>query len=128
MGAHRIGLLSLANIAFGISGYFSADALFQNNAEGIDLAGTAAHLAGYEFAARNLAIGLALMIVALKGVLESLAIMTIVRALVEVQMILTAVFTGHLSAGIAVAVVILVLEVFVIKTLVNVIAERDRVK
>ena len=123
-----IGLLALANIAFGISGYFSMDGLFQNSSEGVDLTGLAARYASYEFAARNLAIGLALMIVALKGVPESLAIMAIVRALVEVQTILTGLFTGHLGAGIAVAAVILALELFVIKTLVGVIAERDRVK
>jgi len=49
-----IGLLALANIAFGVSGYLSPDALFQNSKESIDLASLTAKYAGYEFASRNL--------------------------------------------------------------------------
>jgi hypothetical protein len=120
-----IVLLALANIAFGVSEYFSPSALFQNNATGIDLAGLAAKYAGYEFAAHNLAIGLALMIVALRGVPESLAIVTIIRALIEFQTIIIAIATGNLNGGIAVAVVIFALEAFVIVTMFGVTAKRD---
>jgi hypothetical protein len=120
-----IGLLALANIAFGVSGYFSPSALFQNNVAGIDLTGLAAKYAGYEFAARNLAIGLALMIVALRGVPESLGIVTIIRALIELQTIIIAIATGNLNSGIAVAAIMFALEVFIVVTLVGVIAKRD---
>jgi hypothetical protein len=123
-----IGLLALANIAFGVSGYFSPSALFQNNAAGIDLTGLAAKYAGYEFAARNLAIGLALMIVALRGVPESLAIVTIIRALIELQTIIIAIATSNLNGGIAVAVVMFALEAFIINTIIGVIAKRNAAK
>jgi hypothetical protein len=120
-----IGLLALANIAFGISGYFDCSALFQNGMEGIDLAGAAAKYAGYEFASRNLAIGLALMIVALKGVPESLAIVTIIRALIELQTVIIALATSHFNTGSVVALVMFGVEIFIVITLVKVISKRD---
>ncbi len=120
-----IGLLALANIAFGISGYFDSSALFQNGKEGIDLAGVAAKYASYEFASRNLAIGLALMIVALKGVPESLAIVTIIRFLIEIQTVIIAFATNHFNTGSVVALVMAGVEIFIVVTLVKVIAKRD---
>lgn len=120
-----VGLLALANIAFGVSGYISPSVLFQNNSTGIDLAGLAAKYAGYEFAARNLAIGLALLIVALRGVPESLAIVTIIRALIELQTVIISFVTGNVNAGIAVAGVMFGVEVFIVVTLFGVIAKRD---
>jgi hypothetical protein len=122
-----IGLLALANIAFGISGYFDASPLFQNNAVDIDFASLAIKYAGYEYAARNLAIGLALMIVALKGVPESLTIVTIIRALIELQTVIIALVTGGFKGTTIVAVMVFAFEIFVIVTLVKVIAKRDAV-
>ena len=120
-----VGLLALANIIFGISGYVSAEALFQNSKLGIDLAGIAAKYAGYEFAARNLAIGIALLIVALKGVPESLAIVTIIRALIELQAVIIAFITSNFNTGSVVAIVMASVEIFIILTLIKVIAKRD---
>ena len=120
-----IGLLAVANIIFGISGYFNAQPLFQNSVAGIDLAGLGAKYAGFEFAARNLAIGLALMIVAIAGVPETIAIMTIVRALIELQSIIIGTATGNFGAGVIVAVVVFLVEVFVIKIMFAIVAKRD---
>lgn len=120
-----LGLFALANIAFGISGYFSASALFQNNSIGIDLTGFAAKYASYEFAARNLAIGLALMIVSQKGVPESIAIVTIIRALIELQTIIIAGATNNFGMGTAVAAIFLLLEIFIVKTIAGIIAKRN---
>lgn len=120
-----VGLLALANIAFGVSGYFDNSVLFQNSQVGIDLAGLGAKYASYEFAARNLAIGLALLIVAGKGLPESMAIMTITRALIEIQTIVIALVTNSFASGTMVAVVLLSIEVLVIVTLFKVIAKRD---
>lgn len=120
-----IGLLALANIAFGASGYFDAQPLFQNSVAGIDLAELGAKYADFEFAARNLAIGLALMIVAIVGIPETIAIMTIVRALIELQSIIIGIATGNFTVGVMVAVVIFVVEVFVIKTMFGIVAKRD---
>jgi len=120
-----VGLLALANIAFGVSGYFDSSVLFQNSQMGIDLASLGAKYASYEFAARNLAIGLALLIVAGKGVPESMAIMTITRALIEIQTIVIAIATNSFASGTIVAVVLLSIEILVIVTLFKVIAKRD---
>lgn len=120
-----VGLLALANIAFGVSGYFDNSVLFQNSQIGIDLAGLGAKYASYEFAARNLAIGLALLIVAGKGVPESMAIMTITRALVEIQTIVIALTTGTFASGTMVAMVLLAVEITIVVTLFKVIAKRD---
>ena len=120
-----VGLLALTNIAFGVSGYFDNSVLFQNSQIGIDLAALGAKYASYEFAARNLAIGLALLIVAGKGVPESMAIMTITRALIEIQTIVIALATNSFASGTMVAVVLLSIEVLVIVTLFKVIAKRD---
>ncbi len=120
-----VGLLALANIAFGISNYFGASALFQNSSVGIDLAGEAARYASYQFAARNLAIGLALMIVANVGVPETIAIMTIVRALVELQDAIISIVSGNFGVGVVVALVMFIVEVFVVVTMFKIVGERD---
>jgi len=120
-----IGLLAIANLIFGISGYFNAQPLFQNSLAGVDLAGLGAKYAGFEFAARNLAIGLALLIVATVGVPETIAIMTIVRALIELQSIVIAFATGNFTTGVVVAIVVFCVEAFVIKTMFGIVARRD---
>jgi len=120
-----VGLLALANIAFGISNYFGASALFQNSSVGIDLAGEAARYASYQFAARNLAIGLALMIVVNVGVPETIAIMTIVRALVELQDAIISIVSGNFGVGVVVALVMFIVEVFVVVTMFKIVGERD---
>lgn len=120
-----IGILAVFNIVFGVSGYFDPQPLFQNSVVGIDLTSSGAIYAGYEFAVRNLAIGLALMIVAVVGVPETIAIMTIVRALIELQTIIIGFSTENFGAGTIVAIIVFVLEVFVIKTMFGIVAERD---
>lgn len=121
-----VGLLALANIAFGVSNYFGASALFQNSSVGIDLASVAVRYAGYEFGARNLAIGLALLIVASVGVPETVAIMTIVRALVELQSIIIGIVTGNFGTGVIVSIVIFAIEATVIVTMFKIVGERDK--
>jgi len=121
-----VGLLALANIAFGVSNYFGASALFQNSSAGVDLAGEAARFASYQFAARNLAIGLALLIVANVGVPETVAIMTIVRALVELQDSIISIVSGNFGVGTIVSMVIFAAEVFVIVTMFKIVGERDK--
>ena len=120
-----VGLLAVANILYGISGYFDAHPLFQNSLAGIDIAGQGARFASFEFAARNLAIGLALMIVALKGVPESIAIVNIIRALVEIQTVVTTIATGHAGSGTLMALAFLAVEVVIIVRMVRAVSERD---
>lgn len=120
-----VGILAVANIIFGLSNYISFDMLFQNSAAGIDLTGMGAEFASFEFGARNLAIGLALLIVALVGVPETIAIMTIVRALVELQSIIIALIAGTFGIGTIVAIVVLGVEIFIIKTMFGIVARGD---
>ena len=80
-------LLALANIAFGVMGHLKTDVLFKDLSAVPGLAADNPLLvhASQEFSARNLAIGTALLIVSLVGVPESIAIMMVIRALIEMQ-------------------------------------------
>jgi len=98
--------------------------LFHNGA-GLDLTNGILKQASNEFAARNLAIGLGLLIVALKGVPESITIVLIIRALVEIQTIIMTLVSGKVDAMIAMPLVFLTAEIFLIKTLIGVIQKRD---
>ncbi|PQJ08968.1 hypothetical protein CJD36_021400 [Flavipsychrobacter stenotrophus] len=122
-----VGILALLNILFGVMGYFDMSILFKDGT-GLDLTNAILKIASFEFAARNLAIGLGLAIVAAKGVPESITIVTIIRALIEIQTIITMMVTGNISAMILMPLVFLVAELFIIKTLIGVIQKRDAAK
>ena len=119
-----VGVLALLNILFGIMGYLDMSLLFKDGS-GLDLTNAILKNASYEFAARNLAIGLGLAIVAAKGVPESITIVTIIRALIEIQTIITMIATGNISAMILMPLIFLIAEIFIIKTLIGVIQKRD---
>ena len=119
-----VGALAALNILFGVMGYFDMSLLFKDGS-GLDLTNTILKNASYEFAARNLAIGLGLAIVAVKGVPESITIVTIIRALIEIQTIITMVTTGNISVIILMPILFLVAELFIIKTMIGVIQKRD---
>ena len=122
-----VGVLALLNILFGVMGYFDMSLLFKDGS-GLDLTNAILKNASYEFAARNLAIGLGLAIVAAKGVPESITIVTIIRALIEIQTIITMIATGNISAMIAMPLVFLIVEIIIIKTLVGVIQKREAIQ
>ena len=119
-----VGVLALLNILFGVMGYLDMSLLFKDGT-GLDLTNAILKNASYEFASRNLAIGLGLAIVAAKGVPESITIVTIIRALVEIQTIITIIAIGNISALILMPFVFLVAELSIIKTLFGVIQKRD---
>jgi len=121
-----VGILAVVNIGFGVVGYFYTGLHFQGGA-GIDLTNAIIKNAGYEFASRNLAIGLALgFVTIIKGAPEALVILTIVRALIEIQTIIISIAQGHIDAILAVPAVFLVVEIFLIKTLVGVIKLEEK--
>ena len=122
-----VGVLAILNILFGVMGYLDMSLLFKDGS-GLDLTNAILKNASYEFAARNLAIGLGLAIVAAKGVPESITIVTIIRALIEIQTIITMVTTGNISVMILMPILFLVAELFIIKTLIAVIQKRDASK
>ncbi len=119
-----VGLLALLNIAFGVMGYVDISILFKSTGA-LDLNSAVLKHASYEFAARNLAIGLGLGIVALKGVPESLTIVLIIRALIEFQTILTNLLSGLFSSALVMPLIFLIVEIFLIMTLIGVIKKRD---
>ncbi|MEP6647665.1 MAG: hypothetical protein ABJC12_11310 [Saprospiraceae bacterium] len=119
-----VGILALLNILFGIMGYFDMSVLFHDGA-GLDMTNGILKHASNEFAARNLAIGLGLLIVALKGVPESMAIVIIIRALIEIQTIIMTLVSGKIDAMIAMPLVFLVAEILLIIKLIAIIQKRD---
>jgi len=116
-----VGFLALVNLAFGVITYVNITVLFPHPA-GIDLTNPFIRHANFEFASRNLAIGLALgFVTIIRGAPEALVILTIVRALIEIQAIIIAGVEGNINAFLIIPLLFLVLEIFIIKTLIGVI-------
>lgn len=88
-------ILAVMNLAFAVMGYWSNSLLFPEVAGSV-LAPDSAILthASREFSARNLAIGIAVLIVSRVGVPEAIAIVAIIRALTELQTIIIGLATG----------------------------------
>jgi hypothetical protein len=108
--------------------YLSMSVLFKDGA-GLDLTNAILKNASYEFAARNLAIGLALAFVTIiKGAPEALVILTIVRALIEIQTIIISITQGNINAMLLMPLAFLVLEICIIKTLIVVIKKEEELE
>jgi hypothetical protein len=120
-----VGVLAVLNIAYGVMSYLDMSLLF-HEATGIDLTNPLIKNASHEFAARNLAIGLALgFVTIIRGAPEALVILTIVRALIEIQTIILAIAHGNITAMLIIPFVFLAVEIFIIKTLVGVIKKEE---
>jgi hypothetical protein len=113
------GVFALANIGYGIVGYFKPSQIFENSTEGVDVKGKGARYAGYEYASRNLSIGIGLLIVAAIGSAEAIVMVTIVRALVEIQSMLINLSLKKINEGFITAAVFLAIELFIILKLLN---------
>ena len=116
------GLVALLNLAYGLSGYFApADILPGLSAD------TAASLnAAYIFSARNVAIGIALGIVSLRGVPESIAIVMIIRFLVEAQDLVLSIIAGNPITALLMPIVFIAVELTIIVTMFKIVGERDK--
>lgn len=120
-----VGILAVLNILYGLMCYFDISLLFKSGT-GIDLTNTLIKNANSEFAARNLAIGLGLgFVTVIKGAPEALVILTIVRALIEIQTIILSIIQGNINAMLLVPIAFLVVEIFIIKTLIVVIKKEE---
>ncbi len=108
------GLFALANVGYGVVGYFKPSQIFENSAEGVDVKGKGARYAGYEYASRNLAIGLGLLVVAAFGDPHAIVMITGIRALVEIQSIFINLSLKKINEGFITAVVFLAIEAFII--------------
>jgi hypothetical protein len=108
------GVFALANVGYGVVGFFKPSQIFENSSEGIDVKGKGARYAGYEYASRNLAIGIGLLIVAAIGDPHAIVMITGIRALVEIQSIGINLSLKKINEGFITAVVFLAIEVFII--------------
>jgi hypothetical protein len=108
------GVFALANIGYGIVGYFKPSQIFENSTDGVNVKGKGARYAGYEYASRNLSIGIGLLIVAAIGSAEAIVMVIIVRALVEIQSMLINLSLKKINEGFITAAVFLVIELFII--------------
>jgi len=108
------GIFALVNVGYGIVGYFKPSQIFENSEEGVDVKGNGARYAGYEYASRNLSIGIGLLIVAVIGSPQSIIIVTTVRALVEIQSMLINISLKKINEGFLTATVFLIIELFII--------------
>lgn len=116
------GLVALLNLAYGLSGYFSPATILPGLS-----ADTAASLnAAYIFSARNVAIGIALVIVSLVGVPETIAIVMIIRFLVESQDLVLSIIAGNAATALLMPIVFIVVEVTIIVTMFKIVGERDK--
>jgi hypothetical protein len=108
------GLFAAANIGYGIMGYFQPSHTFENSTEGVDIKGKGARFASYEYSSRNLAMGIGLLIAAFIGSPQSIVMITLVRALVEIQSIFINISLKKINEGFYTALVFLAIELFII--------------
>jgi len=108
------GLFALANIGYGIVGYFKPSQIFENSTDGINVKGKGARYAGYEYASRNLAIGIGILIVAAIGNPQSIVMVMIIRALVELQSMFINSSLKKINEGFITGAIFLAIEVFII--------------
>jgi len=107
------GLVALLNLAFGLSGYFNPTGILSGLTERTPEVLNAA----YNFSARNTAIGIALVIVSLVGVPESIAIVMIIRFLVEAQDLVISILAGAGFTALLMPIVFMVVEAVIIVTM-----------
>jgi hypothetical protein len=116
------GLVALLNLAYGLSGYFTPAGILPGLS-----ADTAASLnAAYIFSARNVAIGIALGIVSLVGVPETIAIVMIIRFLVEAQDLVLSIIAGNALSALLMPIVFIAVELTIIVTMFKIVGERDK--
>jgi hypothetical protein len=108
------GVFALVNIVYGIVGYFQPSHTFENSTDGVDLKGKGAKYASYEYSSRNVAMGIGLLIAAAIGSAQAIVLVTVVRALVEVQSMGINIALRKINEGFYTAAVFLAIEGFII--------------
>lgn len=119
-----VGLLAVFNLLFGIMGYANPSAVLPAAASTADPAALTA--VGQVFSARNTAIAIALLIVSIVGVPESIAIVTIIRFLVEAQDLVLTLIRGDGGSGLILNIVFLVVEAVIIVTAFRIVGEQHK--
>lgn len=121
-----VGTFGLFALGYGISGYLNADSLVP----GFRADAGANHTLAMMFSARNIAIGIVTLLVAFRGVPESIAAIFIVRFLIELQDLINTIASGNripisLPALLPV-IAFMVIEAIVVVTLFKIIEKRDK--
>lgn len=116
------GLVALLNLAYGPAGYFAPASVLPGLGADTSAALNAIHM----FSARNTAIGIALAIVSLVGVPESIAIVMIIRFLVEAQDLALSIIGGKGFVELLTLVAFIIVELTVIVTMFRIVGQRDK--
>jgi len=116
------GLVALLNLAYGLAGYFAPASILPGLHADTPATLNAAHV----FSARNVAIGVALVIVSLAGVPETIAIVMIIRFLVEAQDLVLSILGGGTFPGLLMPIVFMVIELAIIVTMFRIVGARDK--
>ncbi|MDZ4718345.1 MAG: hypothetical protein SH847_07710 [Roseiflexaceae bacterium] len=111
------GLVALLNLAYGLAGYLVPASILPGLNADTPATLNAAHI----FSARNVAIGIALLIVLIVGVPESIAIVMIIRLLVETQDLVLQILAGATLPTLLMPIVFMVIELVVIVTMVRIV-------
>ena len=111
------GLVALLNLAYGLAGYLIPASILP----GLNADTPATLNAAHSFSARNVAIGLALLLVAIVGVPESIAIVMIIRLLIETQDLVLQIFAGAALPTLLMPIAFMVIELVVIVTMVRIV-------
>ncbi len=113
------GLNALLTLLFALLGYFSPTGIFSGLSDNT----SAIRHAVYEFSSLNMAIAIALIIVSLVGVPESIAIVTIIRFLFHAQDLVISLLDGASFTALLVSFVFLVVELIIIVTMFRLVAK-----
>jgi hypothetical protein len=118
-----VGLVALFNLAYGLLGYINPETILP----GLDTNIESVQNIIQTYSALNMAIAIALSIVAIVGVPESMAIVMIIRFLVEVQDLVLSIFNGEPFSSLLITVMFIIIELVIIVTLVNIVNAQHKV-
>ena len=116
------GVVALLNLAFALSGYFNPTGILS----GLTSRTPEILNAAYNFSARNTAIAIALIIVSLVGVPESIAIVMIIRFLVEGQDLVISILAGASFPALLMPIVFMVVEAVIIVTMFKIVGAQHQ--
>ncbi len=116
------GLVVLLNLAYGLSGYFNPGSILPGLSADTAATLNAAHI----FSARNVAIAIALGIVSIVGVPESIAIVMIIRFLVEAQDLVLSIIGGTTFTALLMPIVFIVIELIIIVTMFRLVSTQHK--
>jgi hypothetical protein len=120
-----VGVFALITIGAALRLYFNPGLVF-NNAPGIDLSNVLIKENAYEVAGLLMALGLAMAFVTIiRGAPEALVILTIISTLANIQSMVVMLAMHDVQLGMLKGVALLLIQIWMIKTLVVVIKKEE---